>query len=120
MNKPLKQPETEIKNGCCCASRRSSSAMTLEVNKGVEVSTQLFKVEGANCATCVGKIEQALLTISGIKQAHMDLSMGTATVTDAIDRIDKTDLIRTLAQAGFVATPINSTSSKNNAELYDE
>lgn len=119
MNKPLEQPQTKMKNGCCCANQQPSIVAPIVKDSG-DLPVQKFKVEGASCGACVGKIERALLTASGVKQARMDLSTGTATVTGTVDSIDSADLIRALAQAGFVATPINTTPTKNNTGSYDE
>jgi Cu+-exporting ATPase len=40
----------------------------------------LFDVEGMHCASCVGRVEQALAAVAGVTQVHVNLAIGQASV----------------------------------------
>lgn len=113
MNNSSVQRETKTKHGCCCVSRVKPliNDLVSGAKKGGDLS-QEFKVEGASCGGCVSKIEEALLAMSSVNNASMDLSTSIVTVTGTIK---SHDLIQVLKKVGFVATLINT-----NQGSYDE
>jgi Cu+-exporting ATPase len=46
-----------------------------------QASEQVLVIEGANCASCVSKIETALTGLNGVDDAAMNLAQGTVTVS---------------------------------------
>lgn len=90
-------------NGCCCSAGLKTSPNSLDSTKKENnlLPTQKLTVEGASCGACVSKIEKALLTVSDVKSASMDLSAGIATV---VGTADLQSLIGALEQVGFHAT----------------
>ncbi|WP_341581042.1 heavy metal translocating P-type ATPase [Marinobacter metalliresistant] len=62
-----------------------------------------LSVTGATCASCVNTIEKALMSVPGIRHAHMNLADNTATATgDA----DPGTLVRAVESAGYGASVI--------------
>ncbi|SFM48771.1 heavy metal translocating P-type ATPase [Marinobacter pelagius] len=70
-----------------------------------------LSVSGATCASCVNTIEKAMMSVSGVSHAHMNLADNTATATgDA----DPQALVRAIESAGYGASVIE------NADDADE
>jgi len=66
------------------------------------VNTISFQIEGMSCASCVGRVEKALLAVSGVDTASINLATETAQVSYD-DTVDATDLTNTLADVGYPA-----------------
>ncbi|PQJ54484.1 copper-translocating P-type ATPase [Psychrosphaera saromensis] len=71
-------------------------------------------IEGASCASCVGKIETALKNLNGVDSAEMNLALQTVSVDGSV----ATDvLIKAIEAAGYKA---KSTNDASDDELLDE
>ncbi len=68
-------------------------------------ASQDFLIEGAGCASCVGKIEGALKRVPGVQAAEMNFALRTVTVTG---NANSADLVESVAQAGYTARPLDS------------
>ena len=66
------------------------------------VNTISFQIEGMSCASCVGRVEKALLAVSGVDTASINLATETGQVSYD-DTVDATDLTNTLADVGYPA-----------------
>jgi Cu+-exporting ATPase len=78
-----------------------------------KVSTQTLMIEGASCASCVTKIEQALQGVPGVSSAAMNFADRTAQVHgDASSEA----LCLAVANAGYAATPVTAESDEENLE----
>ncbi len=63
-------------------------------------------IDGAGCASCVGKIEGALLEVTGVQKASMNFAQRTVLVTgDVVDH----DLIRAVESVGYQASFVDET-----------
>ena len=70
-------------------------------------------IDGAGCASCVGKIEGALLDVTGVQKASMNFAQRTVLVTgDVVDH----DLIRAVESVGYQASFVD----ENDQDLLDE
>ena len=67
-------------------------------------------IEGAGCASCVGKIEKALTATPGVESAQMNFADRTVTVNGTANTHT---LIQTVEAAGYGAKVFDSTSSDN-------
>ncbi|KGK00146.1 heavy metal translocating P-type ATPase [Thalassotalea sp. ND16A] len=76
--------------------------------------TQELIIEGAGCASCVGKIETALNEVKGVKHAAMNFALRTVTVAGSVDTAQ---LIQAVESIGYNAT---STQNSSDEELLDE
>lgn len=77
-------------------------------------SNQELIIEGAGCASCVGKIEKVLTEVAGVKQATMNFALRTVTVKGNVET-DK--LIKAVESIGYNA---KSTSGLGDEQLLDE
>lgn len=63
-----------------------------------EPSEYELLIEGAGCASCVGKIESALKGVTGVENAEMNFAQRTVRVTG---NTEKTDLVKAVEKAGY-------------------
>tara|TARA_R110001592_G_scaffold3113_1_gene17404 strand:+ start:1394 stop:1720 length:327 start_codon:yes stop_codon:yes gene_type:complete len=98
---------TKTRQGGCCCTSQSPSALSTQNGSGVSVSVgvplQRLQVQGATCGGCVRSIEQTLRSVSGVTEACMDLATGVASVVGAVEA---NALKEALNQSGFPATVI--------------
>ena len=57
------------------------------------------------CASCVGRIEKALLKLDGVADARVNLATEVASITYAPNLIQLDDLTGAVVKAGYSATP---------------
>ncbi|WP_137223798.1 heavy metal translocating P-type ATPase [Shewanella sp. MEBiC00475] len=76
-------------------------------------TTQLL-IEGAGCASCVGKIEKALKTVAQVEQAEMNFADRSVMVTG---EVEVASLLEAVEKAGYHAILINDQSG---ADAIDE
>ncbi|MCJ2129008.1 heavy metal translocating P-type ATPase [Methylobacterium sp. E-045] len=74
-----------------------------------EAVTEL-SVGGLSCASCVGRVERALLALDGIRGADVNLATGRATLRHAEGAVDVADLVEAVTAAGYEASPIDEGS----------
>jgi copper chaperone CopZ len=93
--------------GCCCSSNKTvaiNNFENVECKAGSDFSLHHLQVEGATCGGCVKKIEQALLSVSSVTSAKMNLANGVALVNGVVQ---PRDLIESLENVGFPAKVLN-------------
>ena len=78
------------------------------------INTQELIIEGAGCASCVGKIEIALNNINGVDSAEMNFALRTVSITG---EVGADVLIKAIETIGYNARSTNDTSDD---ELLDE
>lgn len=71
-------------------------------------------IDGAGCASCVGKIEGALTSVKGVQQAEMNFAARTVSVSG---QAEPSALIQAVKQAGYSAKVVQSSSEE---ALLDE
>ena len=62
-------------------------------------------IAGMTCASCVSRVEKALLRVPGVLRAEVNLATETASVTLATRQIDEAALVAAVERAGYTATP---------------
>lgn len=77
-------------------------------------ASQELIIEGAGCASCVGKIETALKQVSGVDDAAMNFAQRTVTV---IGNVTADTLIKAVEAAGYNA---RSREGISDDDLFDE
>ncbi len=83
-------------------------------NHTLSHDVQELLIEGAGCASCVGKIEAALKQVKGVDNAEMNFALRTVSVTG---KVDANTLINTIETLGYQAS---SASERGDDELLDE
>lgn len=78
------------------------------------VQTIEFDIEGASCASCVGKIESALQSVAGVQSAEMNFAQRTVSVT-GVAAPDA--LIQAVERAGYNA---KTSSGESDIDVLDE
>jgi Cu+-exporting ATPase len=71
-------------------------------------------IDGANCGSCVNKIESALKHVSGVNRADMNFAQRTVTVTGKVTPVE---LIKAVEQAGYNA---KMSTAKSEREALSE
>ena len=72
----------------------------------------VYPVEGLGCASCVARVEQALLGIEGVSEASVNLASGTARVCFDERRVSEEQLRQAVQQAGYtLVLPAGAPSS---------
>lgn len=72
----------------------------MEDNKKQDAAVQDLIIEGAGCASCVGKLESALKKVNGVTEASMNFADRTVTVTG---KAETNELINAVENAGYNA-----------------
>ena len=67
--------------------------------------TCTLDIGGMTCASCVGRIEKALLKLDGVADARVNLATEVASITYAPELIRLDDLTAAVTKAGYTATP---------------
>ncbi|PZP29626.1 MAG: copper-transporting ATPase [Roseateles depolymerans] len=84
----------------------TAEALAAAVRKaGYDVATREFvlKVEGMTCASCVGRVERALMKVAGVSSASVNLATERATV-QALSTVPVSALKDAVKKAGYEAT----------------
>jgi len=64
-----------------------------------------LQVQGATCASCVGRIEKALMAVSGVSGVQMNLATERATIVLARGVATRADLVRAVETSGYTVAP---------------
>lgn len=77
-----------------------------------------LNITGMTCASCVGRVERALLAVAGVISAAVNLATESAQVTVANTQLAPADLIRAVADAGYHASlPTNSGAATDTTRV---
>ncbi|ALS32413.1 Cu+-exporting ATPase [Pseudoalteromonas translucida KMM 520] len=80
------------------------------MSKNINSSSQNFIIEGANCGSCVAKIEKALKTVSGAQRVEMNFAQRTVQVEG---QADEAALIAAVENIGYKAKPMSNDSEQD-------
>jgi Cu+-exporting ATPase len=78
----------------------------------ITLATQHFMIEGAGCASCVGKIEGALQKVAGVVTAEMNFAERSVTVSGTAE---EQDLLTAVDKAGYKAVSKKGSSEEQLA-----
>ncbi|MEX0316370.1 MAG: heavy metal translocating P-type ATPase [Ruegeria sp.] len=79
----------------------------------------VLKIEGLNCASCVGRVQRALQAAPGVVEANVNLASESAHVTYLTGATDPTTLAAASTEAGYAAhpeTPDHQPSANDKAD----
>ena len=80
----------------------------------VPMNTQTFGIEGMTCASCVSRVERALLKLPNVTTAHVNLATEQATVTG---NVTEAELFQAVEDAGYEPHHIAAVATANEAML---
>ena len=80
---------------------------------GYEVPTRrlVLHVEGMTCASCVARVEKALLKVPGVSSASVNLATEQAAV-DVLGQVSFATLAAAIDKAGYAARPVEAASTQ--------
>lgn len=86
-----------------------------------ETATKVCTLDigGMTCASCVGRIEKALLKLDGVADARVNLATEVASITYQPERIQLDALTAAVTKAGYTATPRHAGSDAPVAPTSD-
>ena len=73
-----------------------------------------LNIEGMTCASCVGRVERALLAVPGVQSALVNLATERASVV-AVNSLNTGALIAAVEKAGYKATLIEQVTNSDDA-----
>ena len=108
---------TELATVKSDAATTMSALITAVEKAGYDVKHQEFTLAIADmsCATCVGRVEKALLKMRGVQSVSVNLATEIATV-DTVGEIPAELLIKAVEAAGYTATLPALQSSTSNSD----
>ena len=81
------------------------ASSTVDPQDAPTSETCTLDVGGMTCASCVGRIEKALLKLDGVAEARVNLATEVASITYDPDLVRLDDLTGAVVKAGYSATP---------------
>ncbi|WP_341666626.1 heavy metal translocating P-type ATPase [Alcaligenes sp. SDU_A2] len=88
------------------------------VEKGgyqVPSQEQILQVQDMTCASCVGRVEKALLKVPGVQSAAVNLASGQAHVR-SMQGVSVDDLIAAVGKVGYPASQASVTTAQDQTE----
>lgn len=93
-------------------------AIMQAVEKGgytISVQNIVLDVQDMTCASCVGRVEKALLKVPGVQKAAVNLATAKAHI-QAVQGVGTSELIQAVAKAGYPASLAEASSSTDQFE----
>src|SRR6056297_873213 len=101
------------------ASLNDITAALRDVGYPAREATITLQIEGMHCASCVGKIEDALTAAPGVTAASVNLATQSAQVRHLTGTTTPAALARIVSEAGYPARPAGD-DRQNNTDRRDE
>jgi Cu+-exporting ATPase len=104
----VKQAAVNFASGKARVEYDPSSLGLKEILEAVEglgyraaLEKEVFRVEGMSCASCVARVEKALMGLEGVADVSVNLATSTATVTYDPSEVDFRRMAQAVQEAGF-------------------
>ncbi|WP_218139942.1 heavy metal translocating P-type ATPase [Loktanella fryxellensis] len=94
------------------ASREGLVQAVVDAGYAVLDRTVTLSIDGMTCASCVARVEKALLSVSGVATAAVNLATERATIV-ATGAVADSDLVAAVAAAGYAAQPVGGTGDED-------
>ena len=75
-----------------------------------QVHTTRLSIVGMSCGACVRHVTTALNAVTGVVHVDVDLPKNEAVVDQLVDRVNETELIAAISNAGYQASVLGSSS----------
>lgn len=96
---------------------KNHSEKTPAASQHLSGNTQEFIIQGASCASCVTKIENALTAVPGVTKAELNLASRTATVAGSAS---SDSLLKAIQAAGYGAEKSQGESEDDALEAQEK
>jgi Cu+-exporting ATPase len=110
---------TEMANINGTASNRELIDAIVEAGYQVPLTLKRFGIGKMSCASCVKRVEQALLKIAGVINASVNLATEKAQV-NVLPFVTDEQLEQTVTQAGYVFIPLNTDNKLNKSNPKED
>jgi Cu+-exporting ATPase len=84
------------------------TAAVVQAGYGVPTDSVDIQVDEMTCASCVGRVERALLKLPGVIEASVNLATARARVTRLVGTVSDAALLEAVRQAGYGAHPVQA------------
>ncbi len=101
----------------------SATTLTDTLTKaGYQTRSEQYELTiiGMSCASCVGRVEKALLRLPGVLSASVNLAAESAQVSVLEGNVDEAQLVAAIKKAGYQAKPIAAEREDDNARRAAE
>ena len=99
----------------------SSIRNTLEAaNYPARVDTQTFLVKGMSCASCVGRVESALMQLDGVISASVNIASESAQVSIFKGSVTNSQITAAIESAGYHASAHSSEMTSVSDRRFEE
>ncbi|ART81920.1 copper-translocating P-type ATPase [Oceanisphaera profunda] len=101
----------------------SANELITAINKaGYQTRSEQYELTiiGMSCASCVGRVEKALLRLPGVLSASVNLAAESAQVSVLEGNVDEAQLVAAINKAGYQAKPIAAEREDDNARRAAE
>ena len=88
------------------ATAQAVAAAVGQAGYAIPEASQRLRIAGMTCASCVGRVERALVGVPGVLQASVNLATATAEVRHLAGSAADADLRAAVQRAGYQAAPI--------------
>jgi Cu+-exporting ATPase len=95
--------ETATVSGTAAMTVAGLAAAVSKAGYAVPNSSVDLRIEGMTCASCVARVEKALLKVEGVVSAHVNLATEQAQIHVAAATLDVDGLIAAVDRAGYAA-----------------
>ncbi|WP_077529158.1 heavy metal translocating P-type ATPase [Vreelandella utahensis] len=85
---------------------------------GFDVATETlrFQVTGMHCGSCVSRVEEAALAVSGVVDASVNLATEKATVEVVAGTVGADELASAISESGYQASPLREETTGEDQE----
>lgn len=90
-----------------------------EAGYDVPESVTAVAVEGMSCASCVGRVERALLALPGAVAASVNLATGRAELRHAAGIVSASDVEAAVRRAGYEPRPLDAAPDTSHEERQE-
>ena len=97
--------------------------LALAVDKAgfaLATETHRLQIQGMHCGSCVGRVEEALRAVRGVREASVNLATEQARVTVIAGVVESADLIDAIARAGYQAEPVREHSGSSQTDTSQD
>ncbi len=84
------------------------------------MSTIHLNVDGMHCASCVARVESALMSVDDVVEAHVNLATNQATVQCARDSVNVQQLLSAVTGAGYPAAQIDTNPGERDDRRHHQ
>ena len=91
-----------------------------DVGYGADVRQMTFGMMGMTCASCVGRVEQALKKVPGVLEASVNLTNEKVTVEYLASEVELRDLEKAVEGAGYGVVREESSTEDTREREYDK